>query len=368
MITGIRQDSEGPRLRVVIVGAGITGLLTAIRCVLDGHRVVLLERGPIPHPGSTSFDQHRALRALVPGDVAGTLRAAALHKCWRELDSLLCEHLPGACLYRRVGVLTALPPGELSSAVATAGAARLPIRVVDPLGYPHIGFPPGSAAVLEPHAGTLLADRVLHASARWLRHHPLAELRPGREVTGVDPVTARVWLADGTTESGDVVLVAVGPWSAALVERPVTLHRQTMVYLRPPPELAHGWAATPTVGGIGADGRAWLLPSVAGTSLKISTDAARREVTTPADADDDGPDWAERVLTAGIVSEVDRYAVTAVKHCHYATAAGGGTDYERVGPAVWARSASGGDGFRTAPIAADRVVGALAGIATGAAA
>jgi glycine/D-amino acid oxidase-like deaminating enzyme len=355
MTAGTRQDG----LRVVVVGGGITGLLTAIGCVLAGHHVVLLERGPVPHPGATSFDQHRALRALVAGDPAATRRNADLHRRWRALDSLLCDHLPGACLYRRVGVLTAMPAGEVGEAVATAEAAGVPLRVADPASLPLIGFPAGSGAVLEPHAGTLLADRVLHAAARWLRHHPGAELRPGREAVDVDAETGRVHLADGTSEHGDVVLVAAGAWSSALVDRPVTVHRQTMVYLRPPAELAHAWAATPTAGGIGADGRAWLLPSVAGTLLKISTDAARREVRGLS-APDDGTNWAGRVLSAGIVSEVDRYDVARVRHCHYATTSGGETGFVRVGPAAWARAASGGDGFRTAPLAADAVVAELA--------
>ncbi|MEV4144063.1 FAD-dependent oxidoreductase [Amycolatopsis sp. NPDC049691] len=350
-------------LRVVVVGAGITGLLTAIRSVLAGHRVVLLERGPVPHPGATSFDQHRALRALVVGDRAATRKAAELHRRWRELDALLCDHLPGAGLYRRVGVLQALPPGQIPAAVATASAGGVPVRIVHPSAYPLIGFPRGSGAVYEPHAGTLLADRVLHAAARWLRHHPDAELRPGREAVFVDGDRARVDLADGTSVSGDVVLVATGPWTGALVDAPVALHRQTMVYLRPPAALAHAWAATPTAGGLGADGRAWLLPSVAGTLLKVSTDAVRREVTTLAGPDDDAG-WAARVLAAGVVSDVDGYDVVRVKHCHYATAEGGDTGFVRVGPAAWARPASGPDGFRTAPLAADAVVAEFAALAS----
>lgn len=351
---GWRRGSPGS-LRIVVVGAGVTGLLAAVRCVRDGHRVVLLERGPIPHPGSTSFDQHRALRLLAVGDPVTTRRAARLHHRWRDLDSLLGGSAAGA-LYRRVGVLTALHPDLVAPAVATAGAGVLPIRVVDPADHPRIGFPPGVAVVLEPHAGVLLADRVLSTAARWLRRHPSADLRPGSDVVGVRPDTGRVLLADGTTESGDVVLVAAGPWSATLTGLPVVLHRQTTVYLRPPAELAHAWAMAPIAGGIGTDGRGWLLPSVAGTHLKISTDAARREVATLSDPD--GPDdWAARVLSAGIVADVDRYDVVQVRHCHYATAPGGDTGFVRIGSAAWARPASGGDGFRTAPQAVDQVAG-----------
>ncbi|WP_322779694.1 FAD-dependent oxidoreductase, partial [Frankia sp. Cas4] len=42
---------------VLIVGAGVTGLLTAIRCALAGHRVTVLDRGAVPNPMSSSFDQ-----------------------------------------------------------------------------------------------------------------------------------------------------------------------------------------------------------------------------------------------------------------------------------------------------------------------
>lgn len=344
--------------RVVVVGAGITGLLVAIRCVLAGHRVVVLERGPIPHPDATSYDQHRALRALAAGDPAATTRAARLHRRWRELDSLLRAGLSGPPLYRRVGVLTALPARVVGAAVATAEATGVLIRIADPSGYPHIGFPGDGAVLFEPHAGVLLADRILHAAARWLRRHPLADLRPGREVVDVLPDSGRVVLAGGAAEAGDVVLVAAGPWSAALVNLPVVLHRQTMVYVRPPAELVRTWAMTPIAGGIGGDGRAWLLPSVAGTLLKISTDAARREVAELSQADRAG--WADRVLSAGPLAEPDRYRVARVRHCHYATAADGDTGFVRVGPTVWARPASGGDGFRTAPHAVDAMVGGAA--------
>jgi glycine/D-amino acid oxidase-like deaminating enzyme len=60
--------------RVVIVGAGVTGLLSAVECALAGHRVTVLDRGAIPNPESSSFDQHRAIRTLVPGDPEATRR------------------------------------------------------------------------------------------------------------------------------------------------------------------------------------------------------------------------------------------------------------------------------------------------------
>ncbi|HEV2780950.1 MAG TPA: FAD-dependent oxidoreductase [Actinophytocola sp.] len=363
MITDTRPGTarRASRRRVVVVGAGVTGLITAVRCVLAGHRVTVLDRGAIPHPGSSSFDQHRAIRALDPADPERTRRAALAHHRWLELETLLCGSRPGTGFYRRVGVLTGWPGDEVTAAAAVAAHAGLSVKLVEPDEFPHIRFPVGFRGVLELDAGVLLADRVLWTAARWLAGHPEARLRPWCPVSSVDTETGRVVLADGTVERGDLVLIAGGPWSRALVDLPTVLHRQTMVYLRSPDELTRWWDTAPSAGRIGADGRAWLLPSGGGTVLKISTDAACREVSTVDDrADEDELRWSERIMAADILTDMDRYTVAAVKRCHYAVDAHTGTAHlVRVGPAVWARAASGGDGFRTAPLVADRIVDAL---------
>ena len=354
----VRQDL---RQRVVVVGAGVTGLITAVRCVLAGHQVTVLDRGAIPNPESSSFDQHRAIRALDPTDPEGTRRAALAHHRWLELETLLCGSQPGAGFYRQVGVVTGWPGDEIAAVVAVAADAGLPVRLVDPDEFPHMRFPAGARGVLERDAGVLLADRVLQAAAQWLASHPAARLRPWSAVSSLDAETGRVVLADGTVEQGDLVLVAGGPWSRALVDLPTVLYRQTMVYLRPPEELAPWWDNAPSAGRVGADGRAWLLPSGSATLLKVSTDAACREVSSVDDDDDeDESRWSERIMAAGILTDMDRYSVAAVKRCHYAVDAHSGKAHlVRVGPAVWARAASGGDGFRTAPLIADRIVDAL---------
>jgi hypothetical protein len=78
------------------------------------------------------------------------------------------------------------------------------------------------------------------------------------------------------------------------------------------------------------------------------------------DDDEDELRWSERIMAAGILTDMDRYTVTAVKRCHYAVDAySGNAHLVRVGPAVWARAASGSDGFRTAPLIADQIVDAL---------
>jgi glycine/D-amino acid oxidase-like deaminating enzyme len=348
--------------RVIIVGAGVTGLLTAIRCVRAGHRVTVLDRGDIPNPGCSSFDQHRVIRALGAGDVAATRRMAGSHRRWLDLENLL-----DARLYRRVGVVTAWPADERDAIVAVAAEAGVATVRVDREQFPHLTFPAGSALVLERNAGVLLADRVLRAAVRWLVRRPAATLLPWRDVTAVEVNSGRVSLAGGATLGADLVLIATGPWSRKLVDLPMVLHRQTMAYLRPPENLARWWAGAPSAGRAGADGRAWLLPPGDGTLLKISSAAACREVDQVGDPRVDGDTLrSARLIAASILTDADRYTVVALKRCHYLVdATTGGGHLVRLGPTVWARGASGGDGFRTAPLVADRIAEAVSGASGG---
>lgn len=328
---------------LVVVGAGVTGLLAAVRCVLAGVRVTVLDSGAVPNPGSTSHDEHRAVRALDPGDVAATRASAVLHRRWLELESLF-----GARFYRRVGVVTGWPGAAVDAALEVAREAGLPVSVVEAEKYPQVRFPAGSVALLEAEAGVLLAERVLDVVVRWLREQPLATLRPGCEVREVDEGVVR--LADGSAVRGDAVLVAAGPWSGRLVEVPTVVYRQTVVYLRPPDDLVGWWEGAPSAGRVGVDGRAWLLPPGDGTRLKVSSASLCRVV-----GEDDGH-WGDRLPLSSVLADHERYAVSEVRTCHYAVdAETGGGRVVRIGPGVWARAASGGDGFRTAPVVAEMI-------------
>lgn len=342
--------------RVLVVGAGVTGLLTAVRCALAGHRVTVLDRGAIPNPGSSSFDQHRAVRALDPQDLAATRRIAVAHRRWLALEALL-----GTRFYRRVGMVTAWPAAEADQVAAMAATAGLPVTLVGPERFPHVRFPADSVGVLEHHGGVLLADHALQAVVRWLAEQPNVTLRPWQEVKAVDPETGQVHLPDAETLTADLTLIATGPWSKNLVDLPMVLHRQTLVYLKPPEDLAAAWARTPGVGRIGAEGLAWLLPPGDGTLLKVSSAVVCREVDL---ATDGSPEeelrWAEQVLAEPILTDPERYPVMAVKRCHYLVDADTGAAHlVQLGPSTWARTASGGDGFRTAPLVADRIAAAL---------
>ncbi|MFD8479898.1 NAD(P)/FAD-dependent oxidoreductase [Kitasatospora sp. NPDC059673] len=339
---------------VVVVGAGVTGLLTAVACARAGYLVTVLERGPVPNPDATSHDQHRAIRTLLPGDPDGTARRLAAHRHWAELETLF-----GTELYRRVGALTAWPAHRLDGLLAEADKAGIPVDLPADGQLPPLGLPSGTVAVRERTGGVLLADRVLHAAARWLTARPGVTLRPHSTVRTVFAGSGRIVLTGGEVVRGDLALLAGGPWTRRLTDAQVVLYRQTMLYLGRP---AGGdrWDGAPAAGGLGREGRGWVLPPGAGTLLKLSSDTVCRPVADTDTAGEDQQPYLDRLAAEGILPDLERYPVAGVRVCHYtADAATGGPLLARVSPGLWTRAACGGSGFSTAPLVAERIAEAV---------
>src|SRR5262249_22149687 len=152
-----RRGSVIP-VRVVVVGGGVIGLLTALDCAGAGAQVRLVDQADIPSPLATSNDVLRVVRALHRGDARLTRAAAAAHEAWLEV-----ERGVGARFYHPVGALTAVPAPALPADLGLLAAAGVPAVAVPagelPARYPRIRFPAGVAGVLEPAAGAVLAGR-----------------------------------------------------------------------------------------------------------------------------------------------------------------------------------------------------------------
>ena len=48
--------------RVIVVGGGVIGLLTAVECVLAGAEVTIVDQADLPYARATSYDWHRIVR------------------------------------------------------------------------------------------------------------------------------------------------------------------------------------------------------------------------------------------------------------------------------------------------------------------
>lgn len=351
-------------MRVVIVGGGVIALLTAVECVSAGHEVVLVDQADIPFSGATSFDRHRVTRALHLNDPAKTVAAVHAHHRWLGLQDILSTHF-----YEPVGALTVLPAEELSPARGILTRAGSRARVMSPAelaaAYPQIDFPAGASAVLESHAGVLLADRILAACAGWLRWHDHAELHPHRKAVEIDVTDGAVQLADGEILGADAVLLAVGPWSRELLApelaAELVLHRQSMLYCEVPAMDEAAWSMTPPI--IGLNAGAWLVPPVAGTPLKLSVPSACRVVSEVGDnATSDY--WHDHILDAfaGVIQGLRSGWVTDARDCYYlARASTQGSMLAVLGDRVMSFAACGGSSFKFAPLIARSLADRLAG-------
>jgi glycine/D-amino acid oxidase-like deaminating enzyme len=86
--------------RVVVVGAGINGVTAAIELKKRGHRVILIDPGPLPHPLAASTDISKAVRAAYGADEEYTDLAERSIKLWRQWNREF-----GTPLYHEVGVM-----------------------------------------------------------------------------------------------------------------------------------------------------------------------------------------------------------------------------------------------------------------------
>src|SRR6266436_2342901 len=85
---------------VIVVGAGINGVTSAIELKKRGHKVILVDPGPLPHPLAASTDISKAVRAAYGPDEDYTALADRCIELWRKWNAKF-----GIELYHETGVL-----------------------------------------------------------------------------------------------------------------------------------------------------------------------------------------------------------------------------------------------------------------------
>src|SRR5216684_1960090 len=85
---------------VIVVGAGVSGVTTGIELRKRGHKVSLIDPGPLPHPLAASTDISKAVRAAYGADQEYVALAERAIPLWREWNREF-----GTQLYHEVGFL-----------------------------------------------------------------------------------------------------------------------------------------------------------------------------------------------------------------------------------------------------------------------
>ena len=204
---------------VVVVGAGINGVTAAIELKKRGHKVILLDPGPLPHPLAASTDISKAVRTAYGADKEYAALAERSIPLWREWNRQFETEL-----YHEIGFLflrqQQMQPGDFEfESLRVLEQEGRKVERIDSATLRE-RFPAWKAehyrdGFFERQAGYVESGRVVALLIERAKSLGV-ELREGNQFTGLDEGDGRVkgvLLDNGQRISGDLVVMAVGAWT-----------------------------------------------------------------------------------------------------------------------------------------------------------
>ncbi len=209
-------------MNVLIVGAGIFGVTAALELSCRGHRVRVIDPGPLPHPLAASTDLSKVVRLEYGADADDTALAEESLDGWRRWNRELGP------LYHETGVLflkqRALRPGDFEhDSFEVLRARGHAVERMTPASV-RARFPAWNAerypdGTLSAEGGWVESGRVVMRLAAELRARGVV-VEEGRALARLDEHGARVTGAiadDGAAIAADHVVVAAGSWTPHLL-------------------------------------------------------------------------------------------------------------------------------------------------------
>jgi len=204
---------------VIVVGAGINGVTAAIELKKRGHKVILLDPGPLPHPLAASTDISKAVRTAYGADEEYAALAERSIPLWREWNREFSSEL-----YHEVGFLflrqQRMQPGDFEfESLRVLEQQGRKVERIDSATL-HERFPAWEAehyrdGFFERQAGYVESGRVVALLIERAKSLGV-ELREGSQFTGLDEGDGGVkgvLLNNGQGIPGDLVVMAVGAWT-----------------------------------------------------------------------------------------------------------------------------------------------------------
>lgn len=309
-------------MKVIVVGAGISGLSTAWSLTRRGHSTTLLEQGSIPNPLAASGDHHRIIRRAYPAGSGYGRAITEAYEAWGELwGDLGIEHHDARgfiCVSRE-------PDDDAEDYRKGLEEGGFPFELYEPAEavrrWPFLAREGMRYAYHSTEGGALHCRKIAAGVAGWLRDNG-ADIRENTRVEAVDSDRGAVRIAGGETLTADFVVVTVGAWAPKLfpdIRRDLTTYRTAVAYASPPEDLAAAWATAPVILDVGGRIDGYVVPPTGGAGLKFGTGRHKRGND---DADENratGPDEGQSILShfAQAFARLDEYRVDQVTSCAY---------------------------------------------------
>ena len=341
------------------------GLSTAWGLRREGFDVHVLDQAMPPNPHGSSVDHHRLIRHCY-GAQAGYMRMvdeayAAWDVLWNEIGEVL--HVPTGVLAiddtagawvpdSRAAMRTGGYP--LEDLTGTQVASR----------FPYLSGANIRDAFFSPLGGVLLAARIVERLADRLVAMGVTFERA--RCTAVDAPRRTLHLADGSTRTADVLVVAAGPWGPRLMPdvlaARVVASRQVVVRLMPQPDTIETWARAPMLLDLAEAGGFYLVPPVAGTPLKIGDHSFSRSGDPDEPDREADPREVERILALARrrIPRLDGFDFVGAANCFYDVEPEERFVIEEIREGCWVMSGFSGHGFKFGAVLGLRLARAIA--------
>jgi sarcosine oxidase len=256
------------RTEVVVVGAGVFGLASALELARRGRRVAVVDRFGSGHRATSSTGASRSIRAAYGEPFYAELALDALAR-WAALERATARkilHLTGQVDLGPEPTLDALVEASTSAGVRLEHRTAAQLREVLP------ELSDGRGGLFHAQAGTVMAAQGMEA-LRLAASDAGVRLLIEAVVAIAPDEPAQVHTTERTI-AADHVVIAAGPWTGGLLEPlglslPLVPSVGQVTFLDAPTMVGRpGIAAWPQPDGVGVYGH-----PVPGTGYKIAFDA-----------------------------------------------------------------------------------------------